>query len=221
MKKRMISLSLALCLALCLAIPAGAATESNDQVDTSTVEVIHDLFNNKESCQIFDRNGNNITASFLQRNQANYDQGNLSAIAKDMGDNGVCTALPTNPGIMPMIDLWTSASCRLSMTYKYNGNNTATAVTFPRIKAYVHDWNGGFISVNPAVLEKSSSGLAGATVSGGGHDIKIDGGDSRTVQQITFKVSKNGKTVHSNWTSVWWAGQSSITAQLIDQTGSL
>lgn len=221
MKKRMISLSLALCLALCLAIPAGAATVSNGQADAATVEVIHDIFSNKESCQVFDRNGTNITSNFLQRNQLNYDRGNLAAIAKDMGDRGICTALPTNSGIMPMMDVWTSVSCKLTMTYTYNGNKTATAITYPRIKAYVHDWNGGFVSVNPAVFEKSNSGLTGATVSGGGHDVKIDGGNSRTVQQITFKVSKNGKTVLSNWRSTWWAGQSTASALLINQTGSL
>ena len=224
MKKRMISFALSLTLILILAIPVGAAVSLDDTVEPTTLETIHDIFTHKGTCQVFDSNGNDITTIFLQRNQSNYDNENFAAIAKDMGDNGVCTfepTQPTAPTIAPRIDLWTSVTCKITMTYKYNGTKTATAETHPRVKAYVHDSTGNFISVHPAVLENSKSGLTGATVSGGGHDVLIDGGNSRTSQQVHFKVSKNGKSVYSNWSTVWWAGQNTLKATRIDLVGSL
>ena len=220
--KKMISLALAVCMALALAVPVGAAVdvEEVDAVSETTRELIDNIYTHQDKYTIYDKDGNDITNDFIARNQENYATGDIASIADDMVENGVGTFRVSNPGFVPMIDVYSSASGELTMTYKH-GNKTVTSMADAKIKAKVHDYNSQFVSVEPAVLVNLRGIVSGSAVSGGGYNERVNKDGKYAVQNIMFRITKSGKKVYSNWISSWSAGSKSVECKQINQEGSL
>ena len=220
--KKMISLALAICLAFALAVSVGAAVdvEEVNVVSESTREMINNIYTYQEQYTIYDKDGKDITSDFISRNQEKYAAGDIASIADDMVKNGVGTFRVSNPGFVPMMDVFSSVYGELSMTYK-SGNTTVTSRADAKIKAKIHDYDSQFVSVEPAVLVNLRGIVSGSAVSGGGYNERVDGGGKYAKQNIMFRITKSGKTVYSNWTSSWLAGSTSVTCTQINQVGSL
>ena len=220
--KKMISLALAVCMALALAVPVGAAVdvEEVDAVSETTRELIDNIYTHQDKYTIYDKDGNDITNDFIARNQENYATGDIASIADDMVENGVGTFRVSNPEFVPMVDIFSSVYGELTMTYQC-GNKKVTSIVDAKIKAKIHDYNSIFVSVEPAVLVNLRGIVSGSAVSGGGYNERVDGAGTYARQNIMFRITKSGKTVYSNWTSSWKAGNKDVTCTKINQVGSL
>lgn len=221
MKKRLITLMLALSLAFALAIPAGAAGNAGDlRIDDSMLSTLTDIYENENVCQLFDGQGNDVTAEFLARHRDNYNSGNYAPIVEDIVENDISAVLPVVEMIGPRMVVNYTVSAQISMPYTVSGT-AYTAKAKLQITSQINDYDGQFISVSNGVLTDISKGYTSAIVSGGGTSTKIDGNGKRFVQQASFIVKVGTKKEISNWSAIAFAGENILRCTKVDQSGDL
>ena len=221
MKKRFGTLFLALSLACSLVVSAGAVDSSVGlEIDESMVETIADMFENESVCQIFDGQGNDITAAFLAQHRTNYEAENYEPIAKHIIENDVSLVLPVVEMMGPRLVVNNTVSAQLSMSYAVNGT-AYTARAKLQITSQINDSDNQFVSVSNGILTNITKGYASAVVSGGGYSTNIDGNGQRFRQQARFVVQVGSLKETSNWSATAWAGQNTLNCTKISQTGDL
>lgn len=221
MKKRVGALFLALSLACLLVVSAGAVETSESlEIDESMVETIADMYENESVCQIFDGQGNDITAAFLAQHRASFEAENYGPIVEDIIENDVSLVLPVVEMMGPRLIVNNTVSAQLSMSYVVNGT-AYTARAKLQITSQINDSDNQFVSVSNGILTNITKGYASAVVSGGGYSSKIDGNGKRFSQQAKFTVQVGTLKETSNWSAVAWAGQNTLNCTKISQTGDL
>lgn len=210
-----------MCLVFAMAVSAGAVSEESTKVmgeaslSNMQIEMLTAIFENRNTCQVFDQQGNDITNSFTAQHQENYALRNYEAIINDMGTRGLCATYP-DTAIGLKMTLTHSVSSRISMLYTDYGGRTRMASTTAVVKCKVHDSTNQFVEVLPAALTNNDAGTPNAQVSGYGYGVSITDHGTRAHQHIRFDVKLGTSTLAtSQWSALTVVGSNTLTCTRI------